>query len=69
MVRGFWKSLSKTNTSGWIGAPTPADRDEVRIGRAPVPGTPLNALLRNSVWPRLPLVERDEASARPGMRP
>jgi len=28
----------------------------------------MSSLLRKSVWPRLPFVERDEARERPGMR-
>jgi hypothetical protein len=67
-VRGFWKSLSKTNTSGRKGAPT-SDWG-MRFGYAGTgPRTPVSALLRKMVCPRLPLVERDEATESPGMRP
>ena len=72
VVRGFWKCLSNTNTSGSNGE---LMHDcEIKFGytgklELPSGQGGLNELLRKIVWPRLPFVDRVEARESPGTRP
>ena len=68
VVRGFLKFLSKTKTSGSNGAPI-CDCGMMFGYAGTAPRIGVSALLRKIDSPRLPFVERDEASVRPGTRP
>src|ERR1051326_5901776 len=67
VVRGFLKFLSKTKTSGSIG--DPIGDCGMMCGYAETgPRNGAAALLRRIVCPRLPFVEREDASVSPGTR-